>query len=353
MSLERKDAMLQQLVRELEERKDYLKGEPIRTLYFGGGTPTVYSPEELKLLIDSAKKWYSCDIEELTVEANPDDLTPDYLEGLRKAGVNRLSIGIQSFIDRDLKLMNRRHGSKQALEVVPLAKAAGFDNITIDLIYGVPGQSEEEWCQNLDLALSLDVQHLSSYHLSIEPKTVFGNRLRRGLFKPVDDELSERLYQRLEEKLLGAGFEHYEVSNFAKPGYYSKHNTSYWTYQRYIGIGPSAHSFNGHSRQWNVANNQKYIHAISHGEPYWEQEYMSDGEQYNEFILTSLRTQWGMQKSEIERRFSDTFIRYFYKAIQPHLASGNLVDEDGCIRIPTNRFLISDGIMSDLFYVDE
>jgi putative oxygen-independent coproporphyrinogen III oxidase len=352
VSLANKNEMLTALVKEIAERKDYLGGDTISTLYIGGGTPTVYSTDELKLLVDAILEHYPCQIEEFTVEANPDDLTAEYLNGLRRIGVNRLSIGIQSFIDRDLTLMNRRHDAQMALNVVPMAQAAGFDNISIDLIYGIPGQSEEEWIANLDTALSLNVQHISSYHLSIEPKTVFGNQMRRGLFHPIDDEASERLYHHLEERLTRGGFEHYEVSNFAKPECYSKHNSSYWTYAKYIGIGPSAHSFDGVSRQWNIANNKKYLKAIANNQPYWEKEQMSLEEQYNELILTSLRTAWGLNKKEIESRFGERLNCYFYKAIEPYTKCGKLIDDGTVIRIPTEYFLVSDGIMSDLFYVE-
>lgn len=353
VSLESKEAMLHSLAKEIEQRVDYLKGEPIRTLYFGGGTPTIYTPQELQFLTRKIKSIYTCNIEEFTVEANPDDLNPEYLQGLRSIGVNRLSIGIQSFIDRDLLLMNRRHNAQHAIEVVPMAKAAGFDNITIDLIYGIPGQSEEEWEYNLKTALSLDVQHISSYHLSIEPKTVFGNKQKRGLFRQIDDAASEKLYRILEEQLCNAGFEHYEVSNFARPGYYSKHNTAYWTYEKYIGIGPSAHSFDGISRQWNIANNSKYIKALTDGINFWEREQMNEGEQYNELILTSMRTTWGLKKADLEKMCSKIYIDYFYEAIQQHLKEGTLIDKGNAICIPTKHFLISDGIMADLFFVED
>ncbi|WP_320051541.1 radical SAM family heme chaperone HemW [uncultured Acetobacteroides sp.] len=352
VSLANKDEMLTALAKEIADRKDYLGGETISTLYFGGGTPTIYSSAELKRLADKVMECYPWQIEELTVEANPDDLTPKYLRELRAMGANRLSIGIQSFIERDLALMNRRHDAQMALDVVPMAQAAGFDNISIDLIYGIPGQTEQEWMDNLDTALSLNVQHISSYHLSIEPKTVFGNQMRRGLFHPIDDEASERLYRHLEDKLTRGGFEHYEVSNFAKPGFYSKHNTSYWTYAKYIGIGPSAHSFDGASRQWNVANNKKYLNALAKNLPYWEREQMTTAEQYNELILTSLRTAWGISKKKLERRFGERLTGYFYKAIEPYTKCGKLIDDGDVVRIPTEHFLLSDGIMADLFFVE-
>lgn len=353
MSLENKEKMLKALALEIEQRREYLGGETITTLYFGGGTPTICTPAELEELINTVKRFYPCQLEEVTVEANPDDLSADYLSQLKAIGVNRLSIGIQSFVERDLLLMNRRHNAQMAMEVVPMAQAAGFNNITIDLIYGIPEQTQAEWEQNLTIALSLGVQHISSYHLSIEPKTVFGNRMKRGLFHPVDDELSEQLYAILEKKLIEGGFEHYEVSNFAKPGFYSKHNTSYWNYTKYIGVGPSAHSFNGISRQWNIANNGKYLNAIQNSEIYWEQENMSAAEQYNEFILTSLRTAWGIDKKRLQQQFQHHFIDYFYTSIEPHLASGKLVDTGTNIRIPSHFFLVSDGIMSDLFFVED
>lgn len=353
MSLEHKEEMLDALAKEIAERRDYLHGETISTLYFGGGTPTVCSTSQLKVLIDRVKELYPCQIEELTVEANPDDLTPEYLADLRAIGVNRLSIGIQSFVERDLQLMNRRHNAQMAIDVVPMAQAAGFDNISIDLIYGIPGQTEEEWIDNLEKALSLNVQHISAYHLSIEPKTVFGNKMKRGLFRPIDDEASERLYRLLESRLKGGGFEHYEVSNFAKPGFYSRHNTAYWTYAKYIGIGPSAHSFDGTSRQWNIANNSRYLKAIANGTVHYEVEHMSLAEQYNELILTSLRTMWGLDRQALQTRFGEPLVGYFNASIKPYVDCGKLVDDGVSVRIPTEHFLLSDGIMSDLFYVED
>ena len=351
ISTSNKDQMLKSLLLEIEQRVSYLDNEPIETLYFGGGTPTIYSPEELKLIVNQVHKHYLCDIKEFTIEANPDDLSTTYLEKLKEIGVNRLSIGIQSFIDRDLKAMNRRHNAQVAIDIIPIAQSVGFNNISIDLMYGLPDQTEKDWIYNLDQALKMDIQHISSYHLSIEPKTILGNKMKRGLFKPIDDEHSELLYNRLESMLISNGFEHYEVSNFAKPGYQSLHNSSYWNYEKYIGVGPSAHSFNGKTRRWNIANNNRYIKLLSENNCYWEFENMSLAEQYNEFILTSLRTAKGLEKQKLLDTFGDKLTAYFFEEAQAYLNNGKLVD-DGCyIRIPSSHFLISDGIMADLFFV--
>lgn len=351
ISTSNKDQMLKSLLLEIEQRVSYLDNEPIETLYFGGGTPTIYSPEELKLIVNQVHKHYLCDIKEFTIEANPDDLSTTYLEKLKEIGVNRLSIGIQSFIDRDLKAMNRRHNAQVAIDIIPIAQSVGFNNISIDLMYGLPDQTEKDWIYNLDQALKMDIQHISSYHLSIEPKTILGNKMKRGLFKPIDDEHSELLYNRLESMLISNGFEHYEVSNFAKPGYQSLHNSSYWNYEKYIGVGPSAHSFNGKTRRWNIANNNRYIKLLSENNCYWEFENMSLAEQYNEFILTSLRTAKGLEKQKLLDTFGDKLTAYFFEESQAYLNNGKLVD-DGCyIRIPSSHFLISDGIMADLFFV--
>jgi oxygen-independent coproporphyrinogen-3 oxidase len=314
------------------------------TLYFGGGTPTVYGVDELKRLSDKAiSLFFPAFPTEWTVEANPDDLTDDYLRQLFGLGINRLSIGIQSFIDRDLQIMRRRHSAQQAVESVYRAKNAGFENISIDLIYGFPGMSRKEWEYNLDCAVKLNVSHISAYHLSIEDKTVLGKMRDKGKFYPVDDELSDLQYKILEKKLQEAGFIHYEISNFALPGFFSRHNSAYWNRQQYIGIGPSAHSYDGNFiRKNNVANNIRYIESIKREIIPEEIEILSDKDVYNEILITSLRTAYGLDLNTVPEIFRAGFLKKAAK----YLKSGRMTYA-GKYAIPSRYFLISDSIISD------
>jgi oxygen-independent coproporphyrinogen-3 oxidase len=314
------------------------------TLYFGGGTPTIYRVDELKRLSDKAISLFFPTFPlEWTVEANPDDLTDDYLRQLFGFGINRLSIGIQSFIDRDLQVMRRRHSACQAVESVHRAKNAGFSNISIDLIYGFPGMSLKEWEYNLDRAVELDIQHISAYHLSIENRTVLGKMRDKGTFRPIDDEMSDLQYKMLEKKLRDAGFVHYEISNFALPGFFSRHNSAYWNKQQYIGTGPSAHSYDGNiTRKNNVANNIRYIESIKQGIVPEEIEILSEKDVYNETLITSLRTMSGLDLNAIP----ETFRAGFLEKAAKYLQSGRLV-YDGRYAIPSQYFLISDSIISD------
>jgi oxygen-independent coproporphyrinogen-3 oxidase len=314
------------------------------TLYIGGGTPTVYRVNELKTLGDKAiSLFFPVFPSEWTVEANPDDLTADYLQQLAGTGVNRLSIGIQSFIDRDLQIMRRRHSAQQAVESVEQARKAGFENISIDLIYGFPGMTLKEWEYNLDRATQLKVEHISAYHLSIEDKTILGKMRDKGKFVPVDDELSDIQYKMLETKLQAAGYLHYEISNFALPGFFSRHNSAYWNKQPYIGIGPSAHSYDGSfTRKNNVANNIKYIENIKQGIVPETVETLSEKDVYNETLLTSLRTSSGLDLNSVPEIFRAGFLRKAAKYLQ----SGRII-YDGRYSIPSSYFLISDSIISD------
>jgi oxygen-independent coproporphyrinogen-3 oxidase len=342
--------MLDCMIREMEIKSS--KGERLEdspepyTLYFGGGTPTVYRADELKRLSEKAVSlFFPVFPSEWTVEANPDDLTADCLRQLADIGVNRLSIGIQSFIDRDLKVMRRRHSAQQAEESVEKAKRAGFGNISIDLIYGFPGMDLREWEYNLDRAKQLNVQHISAYHLSIEDKTIIGKMRDRGEFAPVDDELSELQYRMLEKKLMDAGYIHYEISNFALPGFFSRHNSAYWNKQQYIGIGPSAHSYDGnHIRRNNVANNIRYIESIGKGIVPEETEILSEKDAYNETLIVALRTADGLDPRTLPEMFRDSFAE---KAAE-YLQSGRMI-YDGRYKIPTGYFLVSDSIISHFF----
>jgi oxygen-independent coproporphyrinogen-3 oxidase len=352
VSLLRTAEMLDCMIREMEIRADSGEqltdnGQPY-TLYFGGGTPTVYRVDELKRLADKATTlFFPRRPDEWTVEANPDDLTVVYLQQLADCGVNRLSIGIQSFIDRDLKMMRRRHSAYQAIEAVHRAIDAGFDNISIDLIYGLPDMTAEEWEYNLDRAIELNVRHISAYHLSIETKTILGKMKDKGRFVPVDEESSDQQYKMLETKLKSAGYLHYEISNFALPDFFSRHNSAYWNRQQYIGIGPSAHSYDGgFIRKNNVANNIRYIESIKRGTVPETVERLSDKDLYNETLITALRTSHGFDPNTVPEIF-----RYrFLAKVDKHLRSGAVVYADR-YSIPSQYFLVSDSIISDFFEI--
>lgn len=321
--------MVDAIENELHQRRNYVSQTD--TLYFGGGTPSVCSVEQIGRLIRTVRKlWGVVDFREVTLEANPEDLTPEYLEGLKHAGVNRLSIGIQSFVDEHLQKMNRRHTAMRACDAVRDAQAAGFNNITIDLIYGLPWLSEEQWSSNITQALALGVQHISAYHLTIEPKTVLGKQR----LQPVADQISELHFNMLHTRLTQAGFEHYEVSNFAMKGYRAIHNSGYWQGLAYLGVGPSAHSYNGTSeRHWNVSSNKLYLDETGA-----QGEILTDIDRHNEYLMTRLRTCDGFRLDEYQKLFGRKI-----------LPVAGLVIADGVARISPRDFLISDSIISSLF----
>jgi oxygen-independent coproporphyrinogen-3 oxidase len=354
MSLHDKGDMLQALMSEMEAMRRFFpsSADESATLYFGGGTPSLYAPGELQLLIEKAREVFAVEsFAELTLEANPDDLSPEYLEALLALGINRLSIGIQSFDDAHLQWMKRRHTAAQAVESVKQAKQAGFRNITIDLIYGFPSLTAAAWLYALEQALALDVQHISAYHLTIEPHTVFGKQAEKGLLQPIDDDESERQFLLLHHTLTQAGYGHYEVSNFALPGYEAQHNSAYWRQQPYVGIGPSAHSFDGVQRRWNKANNKQYIAAMAQGLPFSEGESLTAAMRYNEYILTGLRTARGISPEYIRQQFGAYYYNYFQQHSVPCLQSGRLIQSGDKVRIPPEYFFISDAIIESFFVV--
>lgn len=344
-SLASKEAMLAAIADELERRRSEIVATELRTLYFGGGTPSLCAPEQIAMLIDTVRRLWGVDhFDELTIEANPDDLTDQYLEAIRAAGVNRLSIGIQSFIDDHLERMNRRHTAHQAREAVRRAQRAGFDNITIDLMYGLPWMTPDEWAFNLEQAIDLGVQHISAYHLTIEPRTVFG---KRGLVA-VDDATSELHFDMLRRALCGAGFDHYEVSNFALAGCRAQHNRGYWSGRAYLGVGPSAHSYDGaRCRSWNVSNNKAYLDGA---EPQAEQ--LTDTDLLNEYLMTGLRTADGISYDVLSRRFGRESADSIFARCAEFCGTGQMVvgrGEDRTARITPDHFLISDYIISRIF----
>jgi len=302
-SLKKKDELIRALVKELELRREELLNQPIETIYFGGGTPSLLTTEELQFLINTVCKYYSViDNPEITLEANPDDLSNTRIIELSNTRINRLSIGIQSFFEDDLQSMNRVHSSKEAKNCLQEA-AKRFDNITIDLIYGIPNMSIEKWNENLQIAFSFDVNHISSYALTVEPKTALATFIKRGTYPPINDDLTLQHFNKLVAETEKQGFVHYEISNFGKPDYFSKHNTSYWQGKSYLGIGPSAHSFNGKQRSWNVSNNTAYIKSIQDNKLPIEIETLSIKDRFNEYIMTGLRTIWGISLNKIETDF--------------------------------------------------
>lgn len=335
------------LMREMEREQGFLEGRTLDTIYIGGGTPTVYAPAELQMLVEAAKGlWGLAPGGEVTVEANPDDLTPAYLEGLAAAGVNRLSIGIQSFIDRDLRLMNRRHTAQAAVGAVRDARAAGFGNVTIDLIYGIPGMSPREWEDNISTALGLGVEHISAYHLTIEDDTPFGRAAARGRLRAVDEQTSERHYMALHTMLTGAGYEHYEISNFALPGFRARHNSSYWQGEPYLGIGPAAHSYNGVVRRTFPPSVEAYLDA---GPEEYITERLTPQDRYNEYVMTRLRTAEGIDLGEAERLFGAARTARIVQDAAPWLESQTLVVSQRRMAVPPARMLVSDAVIESLF----
>lgn len=336
------------LLKEVAFRKDYLRSEKISTIYFGGGTPSVFSCSEIGSILNRINNLY--DVEEnceITIELNPDDVTPAYLKGLKKLNINRISIGIQSWRDSYLKMLNRRHDSAQATTALKEIFNAGFENVTMDLIYGIPGMSADEWAADLDYTFTFDIKHLSAYHLTIEPGTVFGKMLDKGLLTEIDEEESTSLFNILIDKAEKAGFVHYEISNFGKPGYFSIHNTNYWKQINYLGLGPSAHSFNGYSRQWNVKNLKGYIRALNEDKPYFESEELDTKARFNEYIMTSLRTMWGIDLEYVETTFEKEGYDYVVN-LSGKFKNYGLMKQDKKTLVLTNQGkMISDNIISE------
>ncbi len=341
--------LIKAMHRELDERRDYLSGEPIHTRYFGGGTPSLCPPETIRELLDHAAHLFDCsDVEETTLEANPDDLDIRYLAALREAGIDRLSIGVQSFDDDCLRLMNRRHNAAQADAAIRAAKQAGFSNLTVDLIFGVPGFGGDSLRRTLDRTLEADVQHVSAYHLTIEPGTAFGRRAERGAFEPVSDETSEAEFRLVHDTLCSAGFEHYEVSNFARPGFRARHNAAYWHGIKYLGIGPAAHSYDGRERHWGVASVARYIKGVPA-----ESERLTDTDRFNEYLLTRLRTIEGIDLTEAERCFGHARAQRLRRGAESWLQTGTLRLSGTRMALPPERFLLSDAVIRSFFETDD
>ncbi len=351
VELTRSEEVLQAMERELAWAAPRFAERRMRTLYFGGGTPSLWQPEWLQRLIGRAEELFDCSaIEECTVEANPDDLTAEWLEGLRRTRVDRLSIGIQSFDDGALKMMNRRHTAQQAAEAVARARKAGFENLTVDLIYGLPGFGGASLERSLQQVVALDVPHVSAYHLTIEGGTALGRRMRRGEFAPVAEEVSEREFERVHRVLTDAGYEHYEVSNFARSGFRARHNSAYWHGVPYLGIGPAAHSFDGAERRWSPSSLDDYV-ARAGSEALYEVEHLSERDRWNETLMTALRTADGVELAALAGRFGPERVGRLRREAARFESTGELLVAEGRIRIPAERFLTSDAVIAALFEV--
>ena len=351
-SLKKKSELVTALAKELILRKDEFKNQTVETIYFGGGTPSLLTIDELQFLISEVYKNYIViETPEITLEANPDDLSKDLIVQLSNSPVNRLSIGVQSFFEADLKLMNRAHNAEEAKACLEEA-TKHFDNISIDLIYGIPGLTNENWIKNIETVLSYNIPHISSYALTVEPKTALDTFIKKGIIENVDDDLAQEQFHILIEKLEEAGFVHYELSNFGKPDYFSKNNSAYWQGKSYLGIGPSAHSFNGNERGWNVRNNSKYIKALEQNILPIETEILSTTDKYNEYVMTGLRTMWGVSLEKVKQDFGKMYKDYLLEQATFYLKNEMLYLNDGKILVTKKGKFLSDGIASDLFKIN-
>ncbi len=351
-SLKHKQALLQAMRRELSLRREEVGDNPVETVYFGGGTPSLLTQAEIEGFLEQVAREYRLSPDaEVTLEANPDDLTEAWLRELAAGPVNRLSIGIQSFEEAELRWMNRAHSAEEALQSLEGA-ARHFRNYSIDLIYGIPGSRPETWQQTLQTALSFDPPHISAYALTVEPATALQSQIDRGLSDQPDEDRTEADFRHLADTLEAAGYAHYEISNFGKPGFYSRNNTAYWQGKPYLGIGPSAHSFDGRTRRWNVAHNLKYLRSLEAGEPYFETETLSLQDRYNEAVMTGLRTEWGVSLVRIREEYGSRFEEYLLQLAGPYLAQQFLFREGGRLFLSKKGKFLADGIASDLFMLN-
>ncbi len=347
-SLKYKSELLQAIHLELEERKDYLRGNTVKSIYFGGGTPSLLAPAELAGFFEHIHQHFAVeDDAEITLEANPDDLTQEYLKGIAGLDINRLSIGVQSFQEKDLRFFHRAHNAIEARTCIEYAQDLGFSNLTIDLIYGSPTTSHLEWEHNLQITLDYEIPHISAYALTVEERTALAHQIRKGIVPMPDEEHAATQFEMMMRAMAAEGYEHYEISNFARPGWYARHNAAYWMGEPYLGLGPSAHSFNGNSRQWNVANNMQYVKRLNRQAegPLFERETLTPIQRYNEYIMTALRTMWGCRLKQIEEDFRP----HFLEQIQSHLKANHVERQGDIFRLTNSGKLLADRIALDLF----
>lgn len=350
---EKREAYIHALCLELEQRKDYLQDEPIETIYLGGGTPSQLDETAFQQIFKTIYQYYPVtESPEITLEANPDDLTPEYINMLRTLPFNRLSMGIQTFNETMLERLHRRHTARQAIEAFENCRKAGFQNISIDLMYGLPGETTETWEKDLSQAVYLHPEHISAYHLIYEEGTALWKLREEHRVKEVDEDVSVDFFSRLIHRLKENGYQHYEISNFCLPDKYSRHNSSYWTGKKYLGCGPSAHSYNGTSRQWNIASLDDYIKGITEESSVSEIEELDLYTRYNDFVITTIRTCWGMPLDRLKENFGEALYRYCLRMAAPHLQQGTLEITEDTLKLTEQGIFISDGIMSDMLWVD-
>jgi len=353
ISPEDKSQYINAIIREAELRRTYPGNEKISTVYLGGGTPSVFSLAELDTVMKNIRNYFTVNEEcETTIELNPDDLNADYILGLKDIGFNRVSLGIQSWRDEDLKLLNRRHTVSQAEKALETVLKSGIGNVSIDLIYGIPGLELAGWEANLEKSFRYDIKHLSAYHLTIEPGTVFGKMKKDGHMKEIEEEESVNQFNLLVEKAEEKGFIHYEISNLGKDGYFSQHNTNYWKQVTYVGLGPSAHSFNHYSRQWNVRDVKKYIEKVSANETFFEKEELGIKTRFNEYLMTSLRTMWGIDLDYVERAFEKEGYDYIINLSNKFKDYGLMIQKDNCLALTNQGKMISDNIIAEFMMED-
>ncbi len=349
-----KEDLIRAIGAEIKMRKSELPKLHLETIYFGGGTPSLLSDKEIGFLFETISEHFDIRNDaEITLEANPDDLTVAKIKQLKNSPINRLSIGIQSFRDQDLKTMNRAHNADEAERSVKVSQDIGITNITADLIYGLPEQSLNDWRSNLHKLIALDVPHLSSYCLTVEPKTALTQLVKTGQIVPATEQISSDHFHALVEETAKVGFEHYEISNFAKEGFIAVHNSSYWKGEPYLGVGPSAHSFAGHTRKWNVANNTSYMKSIFANEAAYKQETLSISEQYNERVMLGLRAKWGVDHARISNDFGANYATHFEREIQPWIKSGDAITSNRITTLTQQGRLLADRIASSAFFVND
>ncbi|MBT7135655.1 MAG: radical SAM family heme chaperone HemW [Polaribacter sp.] len=351
-SLQKKDEMINSLIRELQIRKNELQNTPIETIYFGGGTPSVLSVDEIQLLMNAIYDTYPViENPEVTLEANPDDLTEEKISAFSMSPINRLSIGVQSFFEKDLILMNRAHNSQEAKNCLSIATQY-FKNISVDLIYGIPNCTNQEWLENIRMALSFGISHISSYALTVEPKTALESLIKKGKIEMTSDQVAQEQFHLLTDELEKHHFVHYELSNFGKENYFSKNNTAYWLGKSYLGFGPSAHSFDGKKRSWNIRNNVTYIKSLQADQLPIEREVLTKTDQYNEYIMTGLRTIWGVSLQKIEQNFGKNYRTYLQNQSKKYIQQDLLYFEDKILKTTKKGKFLVDGIASDLFMLN-
>ena len=347
------DDILSALSREVEIRAGFLPSRDIQSIYFGGGTPSLVSAPQLAKLLQTIHQHFRVDDHaEITLEANPDDLSHDAIRDYKNTGINRLSMGVQSFHDDELAYLNRIHSSRQAIESIEAARKNGIENVTIDLIYGLPNSNSQKWQENLNMLKKLKIPHLSAYALTVEPGTALHHFIRKGKINAPADDMFLEQFDQLLHFADEYGYEHYEISNFCRNGQYAKHNTAYWFGKPYLGIGPSAHSFDGKQRTWNIAHLKKYLDGIKSAKPDMQKEVLTLNQHYNEFVMTRLRTSWGVSLKELKERFPAQFVKGFIQALQKYLEKGLVYQKGDAIMLSRQGIMVSDAIISD-FFMDE